>query len=133
MTDRGKSRDLDWPSIRSLWRQQEEDIRAPNTILSDVFQQLERKKQSRQGYIRFGFMAAASSALVFIFMALQHSPQDAMQPVQVTEVSATPVSPVTSGPCGLAGSCVDLHQKLARVEIGRPGNARPFGVLNPRY
>lgn len=128
MTDRNKSQDREWPSVRSRWREQEQNIRAPSTMVSDVFREYEHQK-SRRRYIRFGIAAAASLVLVIVSLVTQFSTQDENQPIQVPDMPIASAPLITTGPCDLAGSCVDLHEKLARVDIGWPDNTETFGVL----
>ena len=132
MTDRNKSQDMEWPSIRSRWREQERNIRAPSTMMSDVLREHECQK-SRKRNFRFGIAAAASLVLVIVSVVVQFSSQDENQPIQVSDMRITPVPHITSGPCDSASSCVDLHEKLARVDIAWPDNTETFDVLSPPH
>lgn len=132
MTDQDNSNDMDWQSMRSCWQEQERHILAPGSLLGDVFHRYERRK-SRQRSIRFGIAAAASIILVLVIQMTQLSTENSSQPDQVSDTQIMPTPSFSSGPCDRAGSCVDLREKLARVDIGWPSDDENFGMLIPHY
>ncbi len=90
-------------------------------------------QKSRKRNFRFGIAAAASLVLVIVSLVVPCSSQDENRSIQVSETRVTPAPLITSGPCDSASSCVDLYEKLARVDIAWPDNTETFAVLSPPH